>query len=432
MNTPARVVSIVLICSAAFGGEAVSRPYVVTDTGQKTAYDDRGRAVEVPPGGPLYGQDAHYRTTPMRLRDNGDGTVSDLSTGLMWQQSTPQERFTWADAKTYAENLELAEHSDWRLPTIKELTSLADFSGSVRTRRPYIDTKYFRFDYGDTAQGFRVIDSQFWSSDQYLGTTMFGDRSAFGFNFADAHIKAYPISFGNKGANRAVPQDRRRPGFGQGRPRRPGGPGGLGPFGPPRQGRREGGARQRVLCVRGNPRYGQNDFVDNGDGTVTDRATGLTWTKGHSKQPMDWPQALRYAENLQFAGHHDWRLPDAKELQSIVDYSRAPDARDPARRSPAIDPVFELTDTESWFWTGTSHGDNLSFAVYICFGRAFSVMRLTSGQRVNAHGAGALRSDPKTGDPKRWKASGLGPQRDEVRINNYVRCVRFSIPAPVH
>ena len=193
---------------------------------------------------------------------------------------------------------------------------------------------------------------------------------------------------------------------------------------------REGGARQRVLCVRGNPAYGKNAFVDNGDGTVTDRATGLMWMKADSGRPMNWQDALAYAENLRLAGFDDWRLPDAKELHGIVDYSRAPDAADPARRSPAIAPVFTLTDPESWFWTGTSHGDNTAFAVYVCFGRGLSVMKTPDGRQVNAHGAGALRSDPKTGDPERWRATGLGPQRDQVRILNYVRCVRGRLTKP--
>ena len=45
------------------------------------------------------------------------------------------------------------------------------------------------------------------------------------------------------------------------------------------------------------------------------------------------------------------------------------------------------------------------------------------GVRMNVHGAGAQRSDPKSGDPGAWK-NGNGPQGDEVRIRNYVRCVR--------
>jgi Protein of unknown function (DUF1566) len=45
---------------------------------------------------------------------------------------------------------------------------------------------------------------------------------------------------------------------------------------------------------------------------------------------LSWQQALAWCEDLTLAGHDDWRLPNAKELPSIVDYTRAPDARESA------------------------------------------------------------------------------------------------------
>ena len=79
-----------------------------------------------------------------------------------------------------------------------------------------------------------------------------------------------------------------------------------------------------VLYVRGNKDYGKNDFVNNADGTVTDYATGLTWQQKDSGDGMYWEDALSYCENLELAGRDDWRLPSAKELQSILDYTRSP------------------------------------------------------------------------------------------------------------
>jgi len=96
-----------------------------------------------------------------------------------------------------------------------------------------------------------------------------------------------------------------------------------------------------VLCVRGNPAYGRNDFHDNGDGTVSDRATGLTWSKTDSGRGLNWQDALAWVQKKsgeKFLGHDDWRLPSVKELQSIVDYTRSPDTS----QSPAIDPIFYL------------------------------------------------------------------------------------------
>lgn len=59
--------------------------------------------------------------------NNGDGTVTDLDTGLMWQQ-VPSSAATWGTALTNAENLGLAGFADWRLPNIKELQTLTDYT----------------------------------------------------------------------------------------------------------------------------------------------------------------------------------------------------------------------------------------------------------------------------------------------------------------
>ena len=55
-------------------------------------------------------------------------------------------------------------------------------------------------------------------------------------------------------------------------------------------------AEQLVLCVRGNPSYGKNDFHDNGDGTITDRATALTWSRNDSGRGINWEVALAWAQ----------------------------------------------------------------------------------------------------------------------------------------
>lgn len=373
---------MILLVSASMpaGGETNDkrkRTYTVTDTGQDRCFDNR-KEIEYPrQGESFYGQDAQYQTNPPAYRDNGDGTITDLNTGLMWQKSPDFVKRTLSESRTYADSLRLAGHDDWRLPTIKELFSIADFKGNMHTRTPYIDTRYFDFRYPDTSQGWRDMDAQYRSQTVYTGLTMRGERSVFGFNFADGRIKSYPD--GTRGAG-----------------------------------------RQYVRCVRGKA-YGENDFTDNGDGTVTDHATGLTWMKADSGKTMTWEQALNYAENLNYAGRDDWRLPDVKELQSIVDYSRAPDARDKQARTAAIDPAFQLSEMESWFWTGTTHIEN-GGGYYVCFGQGFSA-RLHRGGKMNAHGAGAVRSDPKTGNPAQY-SQGKGPQGDEIRIYNYVRCVR--------
>jgi hypothetical protein len=373
---------IILAVKTAMGGGLT---YVVVDTGQSKCYDERGEIPCPSAGEAFYGQDGQYNGHAPLYRDNRDGTVTDLNTGLVWQKTPPKDHYSWADALAYAEKLNLAGHDDWRLPTIKELYSLADFRGSMRLRRPFIDTSYFDFYYPDTSQGFRDMDAQYWSSTTYVGRTMRNDISAFGFNVADGRIKSYPT--GESGGRMA---------------------------------------RNYVRCVRGGTEYGRNRYKDLGEGTILDQATGLMWTKDDSRMAMNWKDALAYAENLTDAGHTNWRLPNAKELQSIVDYTRAPDAIDNGRRGPAIDPVFNITISESWFWTSTTFLDGpprSSQAVYICFGKASAYNRRTGDFSINAHGAGAQRSDPKSGRNEKFPI-GRGPQRDQIRINNYVRCVR--------
>ena len=367
---------------------------VVIDTNQVQCYDDQGEIADPAPGAPFFGQDAQIDGVQPAYLDNGDGTVTDLETGLIWQQSVDFDtKRTWDEAMAYADSLVLAGFDDWRAPTVKELYSLMDYRGSSVANPPVpcIDTDFFDFQYPDPSSGDRPIDVQFWSRDIYVGTTMSGFLTGFGVNFADGRIKGYPAEPFPNGTVFA----------------------------------------RYVRCVRGGSGYGENEFVDNLDGTVTDHSTGLMWAQHDSLAALDWAEALDHADGLLLGGHDDWRLPNAKELQSIVDYTRAPDATDPARQGPAIDPVFDVTETESWCWTGTTLDEEPagqgSFGVYICFGQAFGWMEFPpmSGNWtfMNVHGAGSQRSDPKSGDPADYPL-GHGPQGDEVRIFNYVRCVR--------
>jgi hypothetical protein len=373
---------------------------VVVGTGQNRCYDTRSVIPPPAPGQPFYGQDAQHPGPRPSYRDNGDGTVMDLNTGLMWIQARGT-KVGFEEAKAGATVCRMGGHTDWRMPTIKELYSLIDFNGSSfgeGVSVPYLNTHVFGFQYGNTAAGERSIDCQDWSATEYLGTTMGANATVFGVNFADGRIKGYPKL----------------------------------------QGARGGLHKLYVRYVRGNPRYGVNDFRDNKDGTVTDRATGLMWAKADSGSGMDWASALAWVQRKNgegYLGHDDWRLPNAKELQSLVDYTRAPEALDGRRKGPAIAPVFQISrlpDGEyPCFWTSTTHLDGppgrpAAPAVYLAFGRALGWMRLPGSavlQLLDVHGAGAQRSDPKFGKASDYPI-GRGPQGDVIRVDNYVRLVR--------
>lgn len=386
------VFACILTCTIA---TAEAMDYPIVDTGQDRCYNT-SKEISFPKSGQgFYGQDAQYRGAAPSYRDNGDGTVTDLTTGLMWQKGLNTKKMSLDEARKKAKTLSMGGYTDWRVPTIKELYSLMDFRGYTGFSRqgyqavpsnaiPYINTDYFDFAYGNVKDGERYIDAQWLSDTEYVSTTMNDMDTLFGVNFADGRIKGY--GYRKHGSDRVV-------------------------------------KTFYVRFVRGKS-YGINQFVDNGDGTVTDRATGLTWMQADSGRGMTWQEALAFAENLDYAGHQDWRLPNAKELQSIVDYKRSPDTT----LSPAIDPAFKTTAITNetgqsdypFFWTSTTHmegPDPGRMAAYLSFGRAMGAM---NGKTMDVHGAGAQRSDPKTGS----SGLGHGPQGDARRITNFVRCVR--------
>ncbi len=388
-------VVIIWIVGAAVIG---STTFTVVDTGQSSCFDDRGQTTCPQAGQAFYGQDAQYQGNQPDYIDNGDGTITDRNTGLMWQQGFTQVDWTAAEAEAAA--AATGGYTDWRVPTIKELYSLIDFDGNQGTGNPsstvppddavpFIDTSFFDFEYPSDPNA-RYIDVQFVTSTVYTSLVMNGQEAFFGVNVADGRIKGYP-------------QQRSVSYYGR--------------------------------YVRGGSDYGENDYTDNNNGTVTDRATGLMWLTAdsgaehfaddvsgstNSDGSLNWEESLAFCEDLSFADVGDWRLPDAKELHSILDYSRSPDATG----SAAIDPVFETSSIINemgvsdfpFFWTSTSFLPG-SDAVIIIFGEALGYM---NGQFLDVHGAGCQRTDPKTGSAS-W---GNGPQGDVRRVYNYARCVR--------
>jgi hypothetical protein len=321
--------------------------------------------------------------------DNGDGTITDHITGLIWQKNIG-DKMTYEQALEKLKQLNTGKYSDWRIPTIKELFSLANYRGRVfgdQVIDPFIDTSFFDQPVGDKAHGEREIDAQVWSATDHQGTTMHNDQSRFGFNFWDGRLKAYPIT--NPLTHKAN--------------------------------------QLYFRFVRGNSDYGHNYFIDNADSTVTDLATGLMWQKYDSQRGMDWFSAKVYADSLQCAGYADWRLPTIKELQSIVDYT----VNVEKEKRAAIDSIFHVSSTRDpegnfgfpFFWSSTPlhDGPHLDdYAAYICFGLASGKMH---DKLVNAHGSGAVRSDPKSINGQVFPRY-FGPQGDVQYVYNFVRCVR--------
>ena len=385
----------------------VSGAFPVVDTGQDTCYDDSDIISCPGKDEAFYGQDAQYQGNQPSYTASEDGrTVYDNVTGLTWTQKADwnedgtvdaYDKLTYEEAMGYIDTLNAQNYggfSDWRVPTIKELYSLIDYRGTDPASDdttglvPFIDDGVFQFAYGDTVSGERIIDSQWVTKTLYVGTVMGNQTAMFGVNFADGRIKGY-------------------------------------------------GTRNKTFYARfcrGNAAYGTNAFTDNGDGTVTDSATGLMWSQWDSGSGMNWESALgwvREKNHENYLGHDDWRLPNAKELQSLVDYSRSPDTTG----SAAIDPLFNATEIINeagepdypFYWSGTNFlrsGGSSGSAVYVAFGKGLGSMDNVTV--IDVHGAGCQRSDPKEGDPKDYPTWGGGSQGDVRRVFNYVRLVRYA------
>ncbi len=346
----------------------------IVTTGQTSTYDMDGNIIDTSTG--LYGQDGDYQSLGFAFTVNDDGTTYDENTGLTWVTIPIDGKMTWDEAVEFCENLTLGEYDDWRLPTAEELFSISDFE----TGWPYLDTEKFGFDASETAAGgspqggapqggspqgdtnetsdtessqFNIEappsttsdgsiskeEGQYWCADYNLveGDERLGNI-AFGVNHLTGHIKAYPSNSQQMG--------------------------------------------KYVRAVRGDI-YGAEDYTNNEDGTITDNASGLMWLEVDLGVAVDWEEALSLAENSTFAGYDDWRLPDVKELQSIVSYDGS---------YPAINQEYftctELSENENYYyWTSTSAyfsemAPEYDSAWYVAFG-------------YTSHGAGAVRFSPK-------------------------------------
>ena len=162
--------------------------------------------------------------------DNGNGTITDSGTGLVWQKLTVQDELgvpllmTWEAALAYCDTLSLGDQSDWRLPTLKELDSITDLA----VYSPAVNTRYFPDTHPDN----------YWTGTTDDGTL----TNAWVMNF----------NYGDDGTLDKV-------------------------------------SMAYVRAVRGGQMTPQpaSRFVDNGNGTVTDRNTGPHLAKGaHNRHDL--------------------------------------------------------------------------------------------------------------------------------------------------
>lgn len=232
--------------------------------------------------------------------------VRDNVTGRIWEAKADDgsihdkdNLYTYTEAETYVEALNRIKYGgrdNWRIPNLKELASIIDFSKNL----PAVNTGYFPDQH----------PSFYWSSTVCLDDPDFVWGVMFHSGQEINHYKRIRFFL------RAVCVDD--------------------------QG-------MDLITAYSDPNV---RFEDNGNGTITDHATGLMWmksfvvkSKGEKKQvKFRWEDALAYGEEAVYAGYDDWRLPDINELISIVDYSR---------NNPAIYPVFGSDIGDDCFFSST-------------------------------------------------------------------------------
>lgn len=251
-------------------------------------------------------------TTPTSdFIDNGDGTVTHKLTGLVWMRCAMGQ--TWdkatasclGTAQAYAWDAAMAlkssfaGKSDWRLPNAWELNTIVE----RENYNPAINTTIF-------PNITNSLTNDFISSSSSSGD----DSTAWLISFNDGYGSLY---YKNRGYS--------------------------------------------VRLVRDGLSFGSfttptSDFIDNQDGTVTHKRTGLTWqrcavgqiwsgtTCSGTPSLYDWNAAITLTSNL--AGHNDWRIPNQNELLSIVEYGSY---------HPAINTIiFPNTDINTTFWSSSS------------------------------------------------------------------------------
>ncbi len=277
------------------------------DTGQTKCYNN---TVEIPcpaEGQAFYGQDAQYQgpaRSYTKLDNSGNPLPQDAAnwvmvrdnvTGLIWEVKENMDntedynnlhdadnRYTWCDTNpdtnggnqgTCGEhdtedfinalnNANFGDHTDWRLPTIQELQTIADYA----VYNPAIYTAFFP----------NTVAARYWSATTYASNTLDAWLVSFSNGYDYYNYKSYAYRV------RAV-----RAGTGS------------------------------AAAYTDN---GDGTVTDMTTMLMWAQASGDTNGNG-SPDTMSWQEALAWCENLELAGYSDWRLPNVNELRSLVDYA---------------------------------------------------------------------------------------------------------------
>lgn len=274
------------------------------DTRADLCYSDLEKITCPQEGWRFYGQDAEYEGTRSEFVDNFDGTVTDQTTGLVWDKSDDGVTRNWQEAFDYCIN------RNAKLPSLYQLETIIDYTRHKPATYSELDAQPTSEYWTKTTikSGFPGLPDSAWLLHMNLGRSVLRDK--------EPYEKHY------------------------------------------------------VRCVRGDWDLGLEKYLGF-DGTTKDFRTGLLWQeeKGTAKT---WEEALAYCEGLDL-DYRNWRLPNIRELRSLLSGQRG---------FPAIDPDSFETE-QAPYWTATTSADAANIAWVVDFERGNAWT--TNGSKSNFH-----------------------------------------------
>jgi hypothetical protein len=329
-------------------------------TGQRSCFDQEGAVIDH--GGT--GQDGELQAGAVwpdpRFADNGDGTVTDRLTGLMWlQDGGCLGKLTWqgamdveaggGTAQQRAACQGLAAYGDWQVPEIGQIEML--LHAEEKNAASWLNKHRFK----------NVQAAGYWSR-----TTGPNPYRAWSLHWEDGAVRLTGKVEDNYCLLVRQPQA---------------------------AGQEDEGAGAPPVDPR---------FVDNGDGTVTDRQSGLMWLRdGACLGSASWQDSLqavrdfnaapeRFACQGLRADYRDWSLPNRHELRSLIDHGHD---------LPALAPGAPFTGLAARYWTSTTAAARPTAAFLLLLGSG----ELAAEDKTQVHGVWAVR--PADGRPDRRRIS---------------------------
>ncbi len=258
---------------------------------------------------------------PSRFIDNGDGTVTDEATGLMWQKDT-NKRMGPKDAENYIAGMDLAGYTDWRLPNIKELNTILNLDEAKDNW--FFDVfpvpeneKMLHYSACDLFERHYAWVTNFtYGYDGY-----YGGRSApllsraVRYAGAECKKKEYgTFTITHTGQNKAYDLKGREV------------------------------EKDRIWGLDAQRIWVLPDFEIIGK-AVIDNINELVWDNSHDDLLLTWKDAKEYIAGLneaEYLGRSDWRLPGREEIRSIVKYDDS---------QPAVDKSVFSGTRNAYYWT---------------------------------------------------------------------------------